>query len=511
MGTQDVTVTKEGGCGAGCIRTLLLLWFFGGVAVVVGLPLVLGGTNGAGGAAVGLLGSGALVAALWLPWIIGVVVLAILNFAVRPSKTVIVHQERTNVVGPPSHPISTVQDAAGRTADSKVCPRCAETVKAAARVCRFCGYNFDIDVDEMAAGTRLVAHEMTSRVASAGNVEADESVGEVPDSSARITPEVSTSPRTVTTSEEALASSSTKSFGGPHDRRAESGTNDDPSRPRSSTWRGPFLPLIGAGLVLLTVVAVTAYAIGSHAPSNPVPTPDPSLEGTVPAVSQSPADSPAILPATSSPVAMQRSSDPERVAVATAACPNPYGPLPGEGTPPPNPDQVVVSVPTAWSQFFTAYRSNGSWLLAPQGWLCQNLDGGGSGSTTRVGPLDDPNALVSIGYQGSYMGSIDMAAPYFAAAAQLAKQDPTSAKLLLPPSGETWWALAQDAVYFHDDVGVQGVGDGSGGPYVAQGVLVYRGPQDLAVITCVLPNTISTLCPTILNNFLIQEGVKARV
>lgn len=28
-------------------------------------------------------------------------------------------------------------------ADSKACPRCAETVKAAAQICRFCGHTFD--------------------------------------------------------------------------------------------------------------------------------------------------------------------------------------------------------------------------------------------------------------------------------------------------------------------------------------------------------------------------------
>jgi|SRR5581483_3009976 len=31
----------------------------------------------------------------------------------------------------------------GRSDDVKVCPDCAEKVKAAARVCRFCGYRFD--------------------------------------------------------------------------------------------------------------------------------------------------------------------------------------------------------------------------------------------------------------------------------------------------------------------------------------------------------------------------------
>lgn len=31
--------------------------------------------------------------------------------------------------------------------DSKPCPRCAESVKAAARACRYCGYDFPLDLE----------------------------------------------------------------------------------------------------------------------------------------------------------------------------------------------------------------------------------------------------------------------------------------------------------------------------------------------------------------------------
>ncbi len=37
--------------------------------------------------------------------------------------------------------------AAAPPENGKVCPDCAETVKAAARVCRFCGHRFDVETD----------------------------------------------------------------------------------------------------------------------------------------------------------------------------------------------------------------------------------------------------------------------------------------------------------------------------------------------------------------------------
>jgi hypothetical protein len=240
-------------------------------------------------------------------------------------------------------------------------------------------------------------------------------------------------------------------------------------------------------------------------------TPAPSIEAVASGVGYSPAVGPSVQTATLSPDAATPSGSPERVAVATAACPNPYGPLPGEGTPPPIPAEVVLPVPSAWAKFFNAYASNGGWVLAPRGWLCQDLNGGGSGSTTQVAPIDDPNARVSVGYQFSHGGSIFTAAPYFASAAKLAKQDPSFGKIPTPPPGETWYALAREAVFFRDDAGVKGAGDGSGGPYLAQGVIVYRGSSDLVEITCVLPDSQSALCGMVLNNFLDQEGVKARV
>ena len=276
----------------------------------------------------------------------------------------------------------------------------------------------------------------------------------------------------------------------------------------------------GLGLILATrgggvfspaaPSSTTSAATSATEQPGVAPTPAPSLKGFTPTGGNSPAVDPSVLPATPSPDATDGSDSPERVAVATVECPNPGGPLPGEGTPPPLPAEILASLPTAWSGSFSVYMpGHGQWVLAPRGWLCQDGYAGGSGYSTDVASVSDPNASVSVGYDNSEVGSVWEAAPYFPAAAKLLRQDPSNPTVSSPPPGETWYALALDAVYFQDDPGVQGAGGGS--PHLTRGVIVYRGPSDFTQITCALPDSQSALCGPILNNFLGQLGVKARV
>ena len=49
-------------------------------------------------------------------------------------------------VAPVGEAAEVAREAAGTVeADTKICPRCAETVKAQAVACRFCGYEFEQD------------------------------------------------------------------------------------------------------------------------------------------------------------------------------------------------------------------------------------------------------------------------------------------------------------------------------------------------------------------------------
>jgi hypothetical protein len=56
----------------------------------------------------------------------------------RPSATELSSDSPQNLL-PPRSPVP----IAGSTEDTKVCPECAETVKALAKKCRFCGHRFD--------------------------------------------------------------------------------------------------------------------------------------------------------------------------------------------------------------------------------------------------------------------------------------------------------------------------------------------------------------------------------
>jgi hypothetical protein len=76
----------------------------------------------------GAYGCGSFIAAVLLCFILIGFIVFIYMLIVKPDGTLTVTYEYRN-----AQPV----------ADGKVCPRCAETVKAAAAVCRFCGQQFD--------------------------------------------------------------------------------------------------------------------------------------------------------------------------------------------------------------------------------------------------------------------------------------------------------------------------------------------------------------------------------
>ena len=83
----------------------------------------------------GAYGCGAFLVALVLCVILVGILVFIYMVLVKPAGTLTVTYE---LRAPP-----TSSRIPAPAADEKTCPRCAEQVKAAARICRYCGHNFE--------------------------------------------------------------------------------------------------------------------------------------------------------------------------------------------------------------------------------------------------------------------------------------------------------------------------------------------------------------------------------
>ena len=81
-----------------------------------------------------LLPALAFLGALLLCFLLIGIVIFLYMLLVKPAGTLTVtYQLRESAVAP---------QAASLAGDEKTCPQCAEQVKAAAKVCRFCGHSF---------------------------------------------------------------------------------------------------------------------------------------------------------------------------------------------------------------------------------------------------------------------------------------------------------------------------------------------------------------------------------
>jgi hypothetical protein len=79
----------------------------------------------------GSYGCGAFLLALLLCFVLIGIVVFIYMLIVKPDGTLTVTYELRSVIS-----------ARATSVEEKTCPKCAEQVKAAALVCRFCGHNF---------------------------------------------------------------------------------------------------------------------------------------------------------------------------------------------------------------------------------------------------------------------------------------------------------------------------------------------------------------------------------
>lgn len=80
----------------------------------------------------GSYGCGSFILALLLCFVLIGILIFIYMLIVKPDGTLTVTYEYRAQVAAPSAPAS----------DEKTCPQCAEQVKAAAKVCRYCGHSF---------------------------------------------------------------------------------------------------------------------------------------------------------------------------------------------------------------------------------------------------------------------------------------------------------------------------------------------------------------------------------
>ena len=157
-----------------------------------------------------------------------------------------------------------------------------------------------------------------------------------------------------------------------------------------------------------------------------------------------------------------------------------------------------------------AFYSNG-WLtlLAPRGWKCSGAVGATGHLYVSVLP---PNARSQVVYVSKRTPAVTaeipspdtgevggLACPFFPGAAP----QPGWAHCPGIPTSERVVRLGPDAVAFSDPPYFRGTGNPSGGPYPANGVVVYRKAH-AALATCTLPSVEHAECTAILNDFLAR-------
>ena len=283
-----------------------------------------------------------------------------------------------------------------------------------------------------------------------------------------------------------------------------------PVVPRRKRWTIAVAALIG--LAAIGAAAIVTGGFESHNRGS-------ALKTTTTTQAKS------IVPATSAPTTSSTSTSiataPQTVtaSVPVVACPTTWGITPGPA-PKTLPRSVTLSLPSSLVGRVTDYADHQDimQLIGPKGWLCTAGYGADGGGGVQIYPLGErppsgaaftfQSAEAIEGHETSACLScrLEQACPLFSAAAvELASQYQGMSCQYTKPAEEQSTQLSSTVVAFEDPPGVAGDGDPSGGPYPANGVMIY-GPGSVMdgswIETCSLPASDHSLCNVSLNEFV---------
>lgn len=185
----------------------------------------------------------------------------------------------------------------------------------------------------------------------------------------------------------------------------------------------------------------------------------------------------------------------------------------------------MVSVPRSLATTLVVYSDTSDLmaLLGLKGWSCiatYGADGSGGialypggeavPTAENPGPLYPPSsdeAITGTKTGGSPVQAAAEACPFFPVAATATQSD-LGHGCSSPPTSQAITQISANTVGFEDPPGVAGAGDPSGGPYPANGVVMYSATVQPGTYlgTCTLPQSDHALCTSVLNYFVSLYG-----
>lgn len=196
------------------------------------------------------------------------------------------------------------------------------------------------------------------------------------------------------------------------------------------------------------------------------------------------------------------------VNVAVTSCPTEYGVDGTTGLPVP----ASLSLPSSEAGNLTGFSNGYVSALGPTDWSCSALVAADGGRSLVVYPADESEPQVGDETGSSAQAVLidipssqtepanDLACPFFASAAAISLV-PCQA----PPAQEAVHYDGSNIVEFEDPPGVTGDADPSGGPYPANGVIIWDPTNRYsAEAVCTLPNNDRSECTAILNAFIAK-------